>query len=264
MDRKRRSRRFAAGPAIAMIVVGMIGAPPASASAPRPSRLALGAAISSVVVTGTYEATLEGRSTSELVITRDAGVSRKEGTFSLTDFGDSGNWVISGHIVALLVTSATAGEGTIMIGTVTDTGITPGVWAIPGSGAFAWSAIRTVGAVDSTSSRLMSKPRTSLAPSAAAGSYTATFVESGNTLDLTLTNDVISRKEGTFAFSTLPDDGNWVVMGKHLAMGVTSGSIDAGIVFLGKINATGISSLTKPGSYGLPFIGVHPWYATKP
>jgi hypothetical protein len=79
---------------------------------------------------------------------------------------------------------------------------------------------------------------------------------------LAVKKDTDSVKEGTFTLSTLGDSGQWVQLGKSVALGIASGQ-DAGVVMVGALTATGISTKERPGLYAFPTSEMFRWYATR-
>jgi hypothetical protein len=260
---RQHSRALVALVAVAAAGASVIGASGASATS---ARLAAGrapAAHAPVGAAGTYAATFPlTHQSSPLVITAMAA-STQGGTFEFVDFGDYGDWVIQGRTIAMQIASSTMHhEGIVLIGHVTDAGIV-GKFGVKGLGSFSWSAPRT-GDAPASAPRAAAKvtPLADGTPTGLAGTYTALFP--GLTLQdtLTLAHDRFSLLSGTLTFVTLEDTGNWVQMGKHIAIGVATG-IDAGVTMVGARTPSGISSVSKPGVYVAPASGVFEWYATK-
>jgi hypothetical protein len=219
----------------------------------------------SVKAAGVYSASFPDVSgASELVISNDPGVSKKEGTFALTAFGDTGNWAISGKTIALFITSDTGDSGIVLVGNLSESGII-GLYAVVGEGVHSWSATKNAppAPVRAHGSGLRSGRRASAVHPAAkaAGSYTEHF-DFGFTDSLTVVNDSVSKLEGTYS-EALGDAGHWVVLGRQFAMGAVTGP-DAGLVSIGKLGAPGISTPEHPGVYAFPGVGAGTWYATKP
>jgi hypothetical protein len=85
---------------------------------------------------------------------------------------------------------------------------------------------------------------------------------------LTLTDTLVVEHDrhsvlsGRLNFVTLQDTGNWVQMGKHIALGVSTGP-DAGVTMVGTRTPSGISSAEDPGVYVQPGSGVFQWYAVR-
>lgn len=220
-----------------------------------------GAAVTPLVATaGSYQASFPAEaSTSPLVIT--AGPEgANAGTFAFSTFGDYGTWVVANKMITMLVTVSSSGHGgNVLIGKVTSTGISPGAYSRLGIGQSAWSATRSA-KPQAAASGVVAKP--SARPGIqAAGVYTAQFPDVALHDTLTVTNDTVSTKEGTFTFTILGDTGHWVLMGSRIALGITSGP-DAGVTLAGALNLTGISSAAAPGLYDIQGSGVFHWYAT--
>ena len=77
-----------------------------------------------------------------------------------------------------------------------------------------------------------------------------------------LTNDHFSTRSGHFSLVALADTGNWVQMGKHVALGISVGD-DAGVTMIGTRTPSGFDGAGSPGKYLQPTSGVFDWYATK-
>jgi hypothetical protein len=264
-----RLRAWAGGVfAAAVVCSGAAVGTTASAGASVKATAVPAGASPSLKAAGTYSATFpEAEITSELVISYDPGISKiskKEGTFALTDLGDTGNWVISGTTIALLITSTTSDEGTVLAGTLTASGITPGIYGILGSGIATWSATKGLKPthVHARGASLRSvRHAASVGPAAkAVGTYAEHFF-GGFEDTLTVVNDV-TELEGTYSEVTAAVAGNWVLLGKQFAMGATSGP-DAGLVSIGKLSSAGIGTAAKPGVLALAGAGISTWYATK-
>ena len=224
--------------ALAVGGAGVFGASAASAASGRlAERHAHAVAHAAVVAEGTYEASFPiAGLTSQLVITAGA-TSKRVGTFEFVAFGDFGDWVISGHTIAMQVASSTMGhEGFVLIGHVTDAGIV-GKFDVPGWDQFNWTATRD-------------------------GAPSAIFPGLTLTDTLNLGHDLLSNLSGSLTFVNLADTGNWVQMGKHIALGVSVGP-DAGVTMVGTRSPTGISSAAAPGLYDQPSTGLFQWYATS-
>ena len=152
-------------------------------------------------------------------------------------------------------------EGIVLIGKVGDAGIT-GKFGVKGLGAFSWSATRTAPPAAGAARAARVVPHTTPVPKGLAGSYTTYFPGLTLTDTLKLTHDLLSVKSGSLTFVSLADTGNWVQMGKHIALGVASGP-DGGVTMVGTRTPTGISSVEHPGVYVQPSSGVFQWYAVK-
>jgi hypothetical protein len=245
--------------ATAIVCSGALVAASATATATPTSR--------SVSAVGTYQARFTPGTPSQLVVSADTAFSKNEGTFSFTGFGDTGSWVISGSTISMIVTTSAHGDtGIVLIGTVAAIGITPGNYGLPGFAYGSWSAKRSTAArrTSPNGSSIIGARRTvRVRPAAKAkGIYAAHFPDFAQSDTLTISNDVPNTREGTFALSTFGDSGNWVVMGKHFAMGVLTG-INAGYAFVGTLTSAGINSFATPGRIGVPGAGTFRWYATK-
>jgi hypothetical protein len=266
----RRSRLLVMLMAVAA-TVGAAGTFGASAASAAPGRLAeprsQAVAQPAALAEGTYVASIPIASlTSRLVITAGA-TSKRVGTFEFVDFGDYGDWVIAGRTIALQVASSVMGhEGFVMIGHVSKAGIV-GKFSVPGWGPFDWNATRD-GATAAGRAALAAEIAAAAAPSPAgsllglSGSYTAFFPGLTLTDTLNLVPDAFSTQSGSLTFVDLVDTGNWVQMGKHVALGVSVGP-DAGVTMLGTRTATGISSAAHPGVYDQPSTGLFQWYAIR-
>jgi hypothetical protein len=262
--RRGNSTRFVAFAAIAAIGGTMTGVGAAAGSA-RATSSGRGAAVvvPQIAVAGSYQASFPAEGlTSVLVITARTGV-KNAGTFQLTDFGDYGNWVLSGKSIGFVVASSAVGHaGRVLLGTATATGISPGAYGVAGTGLQTWSATRST-AQSTSAAPLAARTRRPLAlPAKAPGIYTAQFPDVGQFDTLTVKKDTASAKEGTFTLSTLADSGQWVQLGKQIALGISSGE-DAGVVMLGTLSTTGISAQDRPGLYAFPTSPTYHWYATK-
>lgn len=261
----RRSRLLVMLAAVAVGGAGVFGASAASAASGRlAERHTHAVAHPAVVAEGTYEASFPiAGLTSQLVINAGA-TSTSVGTFEFVAFGDFGDWVISGRTIAMQVASSTMGhEGFVLIGHVTNAGIV-GKFGVPGWGQFDWNATRD-GAPAASRAALAAEvaaatpavPLTGLS-----GSYTAIFPGLTLTDTLNLGHDLFSTLSGSLTFVNLGDTGNWVQMGKHIALGVSVGP-DAGVTMVGTRTPTGISSAAAPGFYDQPSTGLFEWYATR-
>ena len=245
---RTRSRFFVAVAAFSMVGASVAGVGAAGATA--------GAATAPLATTaGAYQASFPAESsTSPLAIT--AGPEgANAGTFAFSTFGDYGTWIVANKVITMLVTASSSGHvGDVLIGKVTLIGIGPGAYSRLGIGASAWSATRSAKPQVVASGAVAT-------PSVAAGVYAVQFPDVGLYDTLTVTNDTVSTKEGTFTFTILGDTGHWVTMGKRIALGITTGP-DAGVTLSGALNATGISTALKPGLYDIQGSGVFHWYAT--
>ncbi len=250
---RTRSRFFVAVAAFSMVGASVAGLGSVSATA--------GAAVTPLLATaGSYQASFPAEaSTSPLVIT--AGPEgANAGTFAFSALGDYGTWVVANKMITMLVTVSNSGHGgDVLIGKVTSTGISPGAYSRLGIGQSAWSATRSA-KPQVAASVAVAEPSVRLGVKAS-GVYTAQFPDVALHDTLTVTNDTVSTKEGTFTFTVLGDSGHWVQMGKRIALGITSGP-DAGVTLAGALNLTGISSATAPGLYDIPGTNVFHWYAT--
>jgi hypothetical protein len=263
--------RAAVAMATAVALSGALVATSASASAAslRVHRRADGAS-PAVKAIGRYIATFPGGLQSELIITRDTSGSKKNGTYEFTDFsGETGSWTMTGKTIALL--AANGGDaGAMFIGSFNGPNIAPGAFGKPGFGYGSWSATPEMTrhrVVTRGASATQSLRTVSARPLAkhAAGTYDAEFPEAGKSDTLVVTNDSLSDQEGTFGLTTtLGDSGNWIVLGKQFAMGITTSTVgDTGIVLIGKLTSAGINTAAKPGVYGIPGGATAHWYAVK-
>jgi hypothetical protein len=216
---------------------------------------------------GSYEATVPAaRINSHLVITQGPEAANS-GTFEFTDIGDYGNWITQGHSIAMMIASSEQGHaGVVLVGHVTPHGIAGWV-DIPGWGQITWSATRD-GSTASAAKRVASE-RNQLAaqeqqpPGNASGTYGVQFPQGPTFSDtLVLSHDRFSSRSGRFSLVNLADTGNWVQMGKHVALGISSGE-DAGVVMIGTRTTSGFNGAGTPGHYFQPTSGVFDWYATK-
>jgi hypothetical protein len=105
-------------------------------------------------------------------------------------------------------------------------------------------------------------PRDEGGPTGLSGTYTTFFPGLTLTDTLVLEHDRHSLLSGRLNFVTLQDTGNWVQMGKHIALGVSTGP-DAGVTMVGTRTPSGISSAEDPGVYVQPGSGVFQWYRSE-
>jgi hypothetical protein len=214
---------------------------------------------------GTYDASVPAaRMNSRLVITVGPE-GPNAGTFEFTDIGDYGNWITQSHTIAMMIVSSESGHaGIVLIGHVTTSGITGWV-GVPRYGQITWSATRE-DAPPSAAARVASATKALAAqqpPGNASGTYDAQFPQGPTFSDtLVLNHDRYSTRSGNFTLVALADTGNWVQMGKHVALGISQG-VDAGVTMLGLRTTTGFNSATAPGRYLQPTSGIYDWYATK-
>jgi hypothetical protein len=257
---ERSSARFVGAVAcLAAAAASIAGVGPAAATPGARQQVAAPSVDISPV--GTYTAALPAEKKTSALTISVGPESPSAGTFAFTTLGDYGNWVVSANTITMLVTASSAAHlGNVLVATVAAGGL-KGVYSRLGTKPAKWSATRTaksqaLGAVaGSTAAEPAATPP-------AAGVYTVQFPDAALHDTLTITNDTSSAKQGTFTFTNLGDSGTWVVLGKHLALGITAGG-DAGVTLAGALNAVGISTLRKPGLYDRPTLGVYRWYATK-
>ena len=263
---RKISRLFVALAAVSVAGATALGSSAASATSPRLAghRAAVVPAVRHFSAAGSYEATVpDAHMSSHLVITAGA-TTPNAGTFAFTDVGDYGDWVFQGRTIAMQIASSVSGhEGIVLIGRVTHEGIT-GWLGVPSYGQITWSATRD--AASSAARARVARSAARLAaeqpPGNAAGTYTAVFPTVPLSDTLTLTHDRLSTRSGSLVFVDLQDTGNWVQMGKHIALGVSTGQ-DAGVTMIATRTATGLDSAESPGIYVQPSSGVYPWYGTK-
>ena len=231
-----------------MVGAGIAAAPAGAAAAPL------------ATTAGVYQASFPAESSTSPLVLTAGPEGANAGTFVFSAYGDYGNWVVANKVITMVVAASSAGHaGDVLIGKVTATGITPGAYSRFGVGTSAWSATRSAKPQAGVSAAA-AKPSVRLA-SKTAGVYTAQFSDIGRYDTLTIVNDAVSTKEGTFTFAILGDSGYWVQMGTRIALGITAGP-DAGVTLAGALDATGISSAAKPGLYDMPGSGIFHWYAT--
>ena len=245
-------RRIAAGAALVLAASGVGGAVSMTAASAR-SAAPAARAVSPV---GTYDATLasEGLKT-KLVIKKDPGISAKEGAFRFPHLDESGNWMISGATLTLLVTSASASAriGMVFIGTVSSSGIT-GAYELPDGEPGLWNATRAGAAPAAVASR-----PDSVAP--IPGAYT--LDEGGGLSSFTLTDGAGSSLAGSWASPAGGiGSGEWVAFGRHIAMGAGGGA-QFGSTFVGTVTPTGLSDRGTIGAHGVHGAGIAPWAALR-
>jgi hypothetical protein len=263
----KSSRVFVALATVAVVGASVIGANAASAAAPRlAGRHARMAPAAKFTAAGTYEATVPiARLNSQLVITPGA-TTPNAGTFEFVDIGDYGDWVIQGHAIAMQVASSVSGHaGVVLVGQVSPAGTITGYVGIPGFGEVTWSAVRDT-ATPAARARVAASMRSAAAesqrPGNAFGTYTAEFPSVPLSDTLNLVHDPFSTRSGHLTFVDLADTGNWVQMGKHIAIGVATGQ-DAGVTMIATRTTSGLDTAASPGIYIQPSSGVFAWYATK-
>jgi hypothetical protein len=246
-----RSRRAVAA-AVVAVTVGI--------AYPNAARGALAPA--SVDPTGTYSAFFDIKANSPLLVAADDSQQR-HGTFVFTDLNESGNWVRDGATIALLVTTPPPPSdiGLIMVGAVVRDPKFPASYSLPNVHTGSWGATlirngRQTRIAIASPWRFL--PRTVRAT----GSYTLHAPGLPGAETLTVKRDQPFRVGGTWKLAPRGDSGNWVALGNLFAMGVVQGP-DFGLVFIGRLSDTGISSATAPGRYASAGTAVTPWYATR-
>jgi hypothetical protein len=264
----RKSSRALGALAAVTVAAGMLvaGAVPAGARLAVKHAHAV-PAVKHFSAAGTYDASVPAaHMDSQLVIT-EGPEAPNSGTFVFTDIGDYGNWIMQGRTISMMIVSSEQDHaGIVLIGHVTHDGINGWV-GVPRFGQITWEATRN-DAPSGAATRVASAMKTLAAadqqpPGTAPGTYDVQFPQGPTFSDtLVLTPERYSSRAGQFSLVNLADTGNWVQMGRHLAIGISQGA-DAGVTMIGTRTASGFDSAEKPGKYFAPTSGIFDWYATK-